>query len=197
MTSSVIAKAIGTAQRGTNLVASSQPTRIGATAHGSAASPWTGARQRVSTTPASIACASAVGIAATSRPRAGQRPVIRISTPTSRKAPTAADQPPATAPVVANMAAPGVDQARIRGVRCRRVSHRMPESLGEAEHQQPGGGLGRCRADRPQTGQHDGERAGEADQGGDDPGDHRSRHVFHRQNPNDQRFCLQNTRTVQ
>ena len=121
-----MAKAIGTAQRGTNRVASSQPTRIGATAHGSAASPWTGARQSVSTTPASIACASAVGIAATRRPSAGQRPVIRISTPTSRKAPTAADQPPATAPVVANMAAPGVDQARIRGVRCRRVSHRMP-----------------------------------------------------------------------
>src|SRR4051794_31026280 len=61
-----------------------------------------------------------------SLPRRGHRPVITSSAPVTRKAPTAAGQPPCTTPVLASSAAPGVDQASVSGIRWRRTSHKMP-----------------------------------------------------------------------
>jgi hypothetical protein len=62
------------------------------------------------------------GIAAMSRPSRGHTPVRTMSAATTRKAPTAAGQPPRTTPVLASSAAPGVDQATVRGMRWRRES---------------------------------------------------------------------------
>ncbi|KAJ1684180.1 hypothetical protein LUZ63_020473 [Rhynchospora breviuscula] len=65
-------------------------------------------------------------MAATSSPRRGTRAVSSTRTAQATKAPTAADQPPETAPVEASSAAPGVDQASERGARWRRASQAMP-----------------------------------------------------------------------
>src|SRR5690606_21137978 len=62
------------------------------------------------------------GIAATQRPSRGQDPASTISSPDTRKAPTAALKPPSTAPVVARSAPPGVDQATLIGSRVRRLT---------------------------------------------------------------------------
>ena len=58
-----------------------------------------------------------LGIAATRRPSGDHRPVSMMSAPTAMKAPTAAGKPPATAPVVANKARPGVVHAIGIGMR--------------------------------------------------------------------------------
>ena len=54
--------------------------------------------------------------------------MTRISAPTTRNAPIAAGQPPRTTPVLASSAAPGVDQASVSGIRCRRTSQSMPSA---------------------------------------------------------------------
>ncbi len=114
--------ASGEAQRGASRCARAHTTITGATASGFAATPSTGPRHSWNSTPASIACAIGVGIRAISAPSAGTSPVSTISTPTSTNAPTAAGQPPSTAPVAASSAAPGVDQATVIGRRVRRES---------------------------------------------------------------------------
>ncbi len=125
-TTSVTANAAGTAHLRANRSRTTQVSRIGPTSHGWAAKPRTGSRQSSSTTPASIACAIGVGMAVISAPSLGHSPVTRMSPPTTRNAPTAAGQPPRTAPVLASSAAPGVDQASVSGIRCRRTSQRTP-----------------------------------------------------------------------
>src|SRR5947209_6469378 len=125
-TTRVAANAAGTAHRRASRSITTQVSRIGPTDHGCAAKPRTGARHSSSTTPASIAWAIGVGIAAMRRPRGGHNPVITSSAPVTRKAPTAAGHPPCTAPVLASRAAPGVDQASVSGIRWRRTSHKMP-----------------------------------------------------------------------
>jgi hypothetical protein len=66
--------------------------------------------------------ASGAGIAATHRPSGFHRPASTISTPQTRNAPTAALNPPATAPEVASSAPPGVDHATVIGSRVFRLS---------------------------------------------------------------------------
>jgi len=79
----------------------------------------TGTRQSGTSTPASMAWAIEVGIAATNRPSHGMAAVSRSRAPTTTKAPTATGHPPVGAPVVASSAAPGVDQATVTGMRWR------------------------------------------------------------------------------
>src|SRR5687768_1889129 len=90
---------------------------------GSSAMARTGARQSPSTTPASMALAMAEGMAATQRPSGFQNPASTISAPLTRKAPTAAGNPPSILAEVASSAAPGVDQATLIGIRVRRLSN--------------------------------------------------------------------------
>ena len=70
-----------------------------------------------SRTPASIALANAVGIAAINRASGRISAAAVSSTPLTRNAPTAAGQPPATAPVDTSSAQPGVDHATAIGIR--------------------------------------------------------------------------------
>src|ERR1700677_712577 len=70
-----------------------------------------GARQRPNRMPASMALASAEGIAATARPNVLINPAATINRPATRNAPVAAANPPAGAPVAASSAAPGRDHA--------------------------------------------------------------------------------------
>ena len=81
-----------------------------------------GARQSPNRMPASIALASADGIAATARPNGLTSPAVTSRTPTTRNAPVAAANPPVAAPVAASSAAPGVDQAPEIGMRNQRLS---------------------------------------------------------------------------
>ena len=117
MTIRVTANAAGTAHLRASRSITAQVSRIGPTDHGWAAKPRTGVRHSSSTTPASMACAMGVGIAVMRPPRRGHSPVRMRSAPVTRKAPTAAGQPPATTPVLASSAAPGVDQASVSGIR--------------------------------------------------------------------------------
>src|SRR5580698_2915828 len=100
---------------------------IGAARRGASAIALIGARQSENKTPASMALASGEGIAAIARPNGRIRPAATISAPQMRKAPTAEGKPPLTAPVVANKAAPGVDQATEIGMRDHRLNT-MPAS---------------------------------------------------------------------
>lgn len=72
-----------------------------------------------SNTPASIAWATGTGMRPINDDSPDHRPVTTNNTPVMRNAPTAAGQPPATAPVAASSAAPGVDQAEVIGMRKR------------------------------------------------------------------------------
>ncbi len=122
MTTAAATKASGAAHRGASRANTSHVRTTGATSHGFATSPPTGARHSGSSTPASIACAMEGGMRAIRRPRRGQTAVSRMSPATTRNAPTAAGQPPSTAPVAASRAAPGVDQATVIGIRYRHAS---------------------------------------------------------------------------
>src|SRR3546814_11768088 len=73
-------------------------------------------------TPDSMAFASGAGMAATARPSGRNRPAITISTAQTMKAPTAAENPPSTAPAVARSEPPGVDQAIDTGNRVQALS---------------------------------------------------------------------------
>ena len=95
---------------------------IGAARRGASAIALIGARQSENNTPASMALAKAGGMAAIARPNGRIRPAATISAPQIRKAPTAEEKPPLTAPVVASKAAPGVDQAPEIGMRDHRLS---------------------------------------------------------------------------
>ncbi len=112
-----VTKAAGTAQRAAKRCSASHTTSTGITTAGLVRSAPTGARHSGISTPASMACAISTGIAAISRPSRSHHPVSTTSAPVTTNAPTAAGQPPATAPVLASRAAPGVDQASVIGIR--------------------------------------------------------------------------------
>gem|GEM_PF-6426498 len=78
-------------------------------------------RQKGSSTPASMAEATAAGMRSASRPSAGINPVSTIISPAMTKAPTAVDQPRPSVEA-ASRAAPGVDQARTTGIFSRQLS---------------------------------------------------------------------------
>lgn len=113
------ANAAGTAQRGATRSRTSHTATTGSTSQGFETAARTGARQSVRSTPASIACATGVGMRAISRPIPGQTAVTVMSRPVTRNAPTAAGQPPTRPPVPTSSAAPGVDQAKVIGIRVR------------------------------------------------------------------------------
>ncbi len=73
-----------------------------------------------------MAWATGTGMRPTSAPNRGHAAVTSTSTPTSTNAPTAAGHPPTTAPVLTSSAAPGVDQARVSGMRWRHESTTIP-----------------------------------------------------------------------
>ncbi len=88
---------------------------------GIAATARTGARQRPSRTPASIALASGAGIAATQRPSGFHSPARMMRIAVTTNAPTDTAKPPSTGPELARSAAPGVDQATLIGCRVLRL----------------------------------------------------------------------------
>ena len=94
---------------------------MGRASHGDSATALTGARHRLSSTPASMALASGAGIAATQRPKGFHNPARNSSTPVTMKAPTAAAKPPSSAAEEASSAPPGVDQAMLIGSLVRRL----------------------------------------------------------------------------
>src|SRR3954469_14905159 len=98
-----------------------QPITTGSAIIGTSATALTGATQKLSSTPASIALASGAGIASTARPSGFHQPATTTSAPATMKAPTAAANPPSITPVAASSAAPGVDQATAIGMRKRRA----------------------------------------------------------------------------
>ena len=108
-------RAAGTASRRLIRPTTSHAITMGRPNSGSKATALTGARQRPSNTPASIALASGVGIPATARPKGFQTPLMMIRMAQMIKAPTATAKPPSIAPDVARRAAPGVDQAMLIG----------------------------------------------------------------------------------
>jgi hypothetical protein len=61
------------------------------------------------------------GMAATQRLSGFHKPATTIMAPVTRKAPTAAENPPSTSPAEASRAAPGVDQAMLIGIRVIRL----------------------------------------------------------------------------
>jgi len=126
ITASATSSDAGTDQRGAIFISTIQHNSTGAINAGAVPSDLKGARHKGSRTPASMAWAKAVGIFAINLPSNGTNPVRTISTPTNRKAPTAAGHPPSTVPAVARSAAPGVDHARVTGILLRQDSQRMP-----------------------------------------------------------------------
>ena len=137
---------------------------------GASATARTGARHNPSSTPASMALASGAGIAATARPSGFHSPATTISAPVSRKAPTATGKPPSGMAEEASSAAPGVDQATLIGIRRQALSSDAAEPHGDGQRHQPGCGLGRAGAHRPQSLQHHREGGGEADEPRQQPG---------------------------
>ena len=118
----------GDAQLGANRMSTSHTTMMGSTASGASTTPRTGARQSSTSTPASIACASGAGIAATAFARPGHSPVSTTSAPVTINAPTAAGHPPSGTAPAASRAAPGVDHASTTGIRVRCASHSIPSA---------------------------------------------------------------------
>ena len=131
---------------------------------GTSTSARTGAVHSGSSTPASIAPATGRGWRRPPGRAAGTARRRRSAGRRRRNAPTATGQPPGGGPVATSSAAPGVDQATLIGIRCRSPSQAAASAACHAEREQAGGGLRVGGADRPQPGQHDGERAGEPDQ---------------------------------
>jgi hypothetical protein len=117
MTTMAAASAPGTAQRRANRISSTHTATTGPTSSGRLTVAWTGARQTGSSTPASIALASAGGIAPTQRPSGRHIPATTISTPEAANAPRAAGYPPGGSPAEISSAAPGVDHAIVSGIR--------------------------------------------------------------------------------
>ncbi len=76
------------------------------------------------------------------RPEPRPQPGQHDQRPTITKAPTAAGQPPWTAPALASTAAPGVDQAIVIGIRWRQAQQQRGHPDREAQHEQPRGRLG-------------------------------------------------------
>ena len=135
ITTAAVRNASGTAHRLEKRCAASQTTMTGATAAGASRTAMIGARHNGIRTPASIACARGVGIAEMILPSVGHSPVRTIAIPTTMNAPTAAGHPPSTAPAPASRAAPGVDQARVIGIRYRRESQSISQRFGS--HTEP------------------------------------------------------------
>jgi len=94
---------------------------------GNAAMALNGAKHSPTKIPANIALANGPGIRETAFASGFHSPAMMMSTPQSKNAPTAAANPPSTAPVVTNKAEPGVDQATLtgrRGPRLRMIPHK-------------------------------------------------------------------------
>ena len=150
--------AAGTAQRGLVAGRRSQTTMTGATWSGMVDNATKGARQSLSSTPASMACARGTGIAASSRPSQGMAPVAAINTPVMMKAPTASFHPKFTAAAPASNAAPGVDHAVVMG---RLVNHASPtaqmaSAMVRAKSPEAAWAVSRANGLEPR--QHDGKR---------------------------------------
>ena len=120
--------------------------------------------------PASMALASAEGIAATARPNGLTNPAATIKRPATRNAPVAAANPPAAAPVAASSAAPGSDHAPEIGIRNHRLNTMPASPIAIESIIKPGRRLRVARSHRGQAFEHDREGTGEADEGGDDAG---------------------------
>ena len=116
-TTVAVASAPGTAQRRATRSSTSQVASTGRMAAGCATAAWNGCTHRCSSTPASMALASAVGTLATARPSGRTSPQRASRMPVSRNAATATPNPPAGRVPAANNAAPGVDQAMVIGIR--------------------------------------------------------------------------------
>ena len=121
--------AAGTANTRFNRATTAHTTMIDKAAIGMCATAVTGATQRCSKMPASMALANAGGIAFTALPKGFQRPAITSNNDDKRNAPTAVENPPGTTPVVANKAAPGVDQATLTGMRVFRLKMIPPRPI--------------------------------------------------------------------
>src|SRR5271167_2214134 len=129
-----------------------------------------GARQSPNRMPASIALASADGIAATARPNGLTSPAAPSKTPTTRNAPVAAANPPVAAPVAASSAAPGVDQAAEIGMRNQRLSTMPAIPIAIESAIKPDAACASLAPTRRQALQDDREGTGEADESGSDAG---------------------------
>ena len=75
-----------------------------------------GVRQIGSNTPASIACANGVGMAAAKRATGRQTPATMHSAPATTAAPSASENPPCAAAEIASKAAPSVDHDTLIGL---------------------------------------------------------------------------------
>ncbi len=125
MTTPAVRKVSGTAQRGTRTVPASHTTSTGITAPGDVSNPVTAFMHSGRRTPASIACATGVGMEDASLPSAGHSPDRTSSRAQTMNAPTASPNPSAEALAVPRTAPPGVDQAVVTGTRWRSASHRV------------------------------------------------------------------------
>src|SRR5690606_17994118 len=121
-TTTVASTAAGTTQRGAIRANSSHTITTGSPSAGNCTAASTGAMQIGNRMPASIALAMGFGMRVTARASAGQRPVTSSSTPHSTNAPTAARKSPVVASAATSTAAPGVDQAKLSGIRNHRPS---------------------------------------------------------------------------
>ena len=172
MATAATASAPGTAQRRATRISSAHIAITGSAWAGSSTAAETGARQTGSRTPASIALASAAGIASTQRPSVRQSPAsddqrARDGEGAERRG-IAAGYLPARDEQRGARRRPG-DRERLA------VADAEPDGDDghrEAERRQPGRRFGVARADRAQAGEHQRERAREADERGEDARDH-------------------------
>ncbi len=130
-------RATGIAHLRAKRLSSAQVSTTGPAIHGISPSARAGATHRSSRTPASMALAIGVGMAAIKRPSAGNRPAAVMSSPQTTNAPTATGNPPSTAPVDTSNAAPGVDQAMVIGRRRRTLSRMATTPLARQSASSP------------------------------------------------------------
>src|SRR6478735_7501460 len=129
MTTRAAPSAPMTAHRRATATRTSHVTMTGAIAAGDATTARNGAPQSVSSTPASMALASGLGIASTSRSSGRTRPHSASNSPQTTKAPTAEANPPEGTVAAASSAAPGVDQAMVTGIRRRHEKSTQPSPI--------------------------------------------------------------------
>src|SRR6185437_3533652 len=134
---STTSTAAGTAYSRLNRKTNAQTTTTGSPIIGTMATARTGARHNPSSTPASMALASAGGMAATTRPSGFHSPAAMINTPQTRNAPTAAGNPPSGAPDAASSAAPGVDHAMLIGSRRQKLTRMAQTPIATASAIRP------------------------------------------------------------
>jgi hypothetical protein len=114
--------ATGDAQSGANQYRISQTAITGNTNMGYSALAAKGATQKLKITPANIALAIDLGIAETTSPSFGHRPVSANNRPQSKMPPMALLKPMPLSEEPASRAAPGVDQTTDSGILKRQLS---------------------------------------------------------------------------